>query len=163
MHTNTLSERYPRRWYSGTPRHDTVFLFHPDFLYIKYICHNDLIVSDCAATPSTGKHHEMYTASRIQNKTEANREKTKEIEQKTDWKFFLQVPDSSGKSSSASSLVPLQTLHLQQTMQGAASRRRGLATNRSKPKPAKMPMTWVLCQMTEALVCPNLFLHGPLS
>lgn len=76
---------------------------------------------------------------------------------------FIQVPDSSGKSSSASNLVPLQTLHLQQTMQGAASRRRGLATSKRRPKPANIPMTCVLCQMTEALVCPNLFLHGPLS
>lgn len=72
---------------------------------------------------------------------------------------------SPGSSSSLSSLlVPaLQNRHLQHTIHGAANKSNGDATNSRIPKPANIPITWVLCHITEALECPNLFLHGPLS
>lgn len=74
------------------------------------------------------------------------------------------VVPSSGTSSSGSSLPPpLQTRHLQQTIQGAASRRRGDATKSRMPNPAKIPITCVRCHITLAREWPSLFLQGPLS
>jgi len=76
----------------------------------------------------------------------------------------LQDADSSCISSSVSSLLlPLQTRHLQQTIHGAARSRRGDATSSRIPNPAKIPITCVRCQITDARECPSLFLHGPLS
>lgn len=61
-------------------------------------------------------------------------------------------------------VVPvLQKRHLQHTIQGAANNKRGDAIKSNIPNPAKMPITWVRCQITEALEWPNLFLQGPLS
>lgn len=65
--------------------------------------------------------------------------------------------------SSCSSLEEPQTRHLQHTMQGAANNSKGDATSRSRPKPAKIPITCVRCHITDAREWPNLFLHGPLS
>lgn len=53
--------------------------------------------------------------------------------------------------------------HLQQTIQGAANRSSGDATNSRMPNPANIPITCARCQTTDALECPNLFLQGPLS
>jgi hypothetical protein len=61
----------------------------------------------------------------------------------------------------ASSLSSI--LHLQQMMQGAATSRKGEATSRRMPNPAKMPMTWARCQSTETREWPNLPLHLPES
>ena len=44
-------------------------------------------------------------------------------------------------ASLSSSSQHLQILHLQHSMQGAASKRKGEATRRSTPKPAKIPTT----------------------
>lgn len=68
-----------------------------------------------------------------------------------------------GTDSGSSSSQHLHTLHLQHNIQGAASNKKGEATSNNTPNPAKMPTTCVLCHITEALECPSLFLHGPLS
>lgn len=48
-------------------------------------------------------------------------------------------------------------------MHGAARSNSGDATSNKMPNPAKIPITWALCQTTDARECPSLFLHGPLS
>ena len=53
----------------------------------------------------------------------------------------------SGEPVSSSS-QHLETLHLQQRIHGAASKRNGEATNRSTPKPAKIPTTCKHIYMT---------------
>lgn len=66
--------------------------------------------------------------------------------------IIFYVALSSAISSSFSSFVPaLHTLHLQQTMHGAANSNKGLATKSKMPKPAKIPITCVLCHITDAL------------
>lgn len=52
--------------------------------------------------------------------------------------------------SSCSSLEEPQTRHLQHTIQGAANNSKGDATSRSRPKPAKIPITCVRCHITDA-------------
>ena len=66
-------------------------------------------------------------------------------------------------ASSCSRRDDPQARHLQQTIQGAARSSSGDATSSNSPKPAKIPITCVRCQITEAREWPNLFLHGPLS
>lgn len=60
------------------------------------------------------------------------------------------VPEATDSSNSSSNRL-LHTRHLQQTIHGAANNRRGDATSNRIPKPAKIPITCVRCQITEAL------------
>lgn len=52
--------------------------------------------------------------------------------------------------SSCSSLDEPHTRHLQHTIHGAANKSNGDATSKSNPNPAKIPITCVLCQITDA-------------
>lgn len=56
-----------------------------------------------------------------------------------------------------------QALHLQQIMQGAITSRRGEATSNKIPNPANIPITWALCQRTDARECPRRPLQAPES
>lgn len=81
---------------------------------------------------------------------------------KTFYHFHGSSPGTS--SSLFSFVVPvLQKRHLQHTIHGAANNKSGDAMSSNIPKPANIPITWVRCQITEALEWPNLFLQGPLS